>query len=87
MGLENVIRHGKDLTNIYFDISTYFIISKRRIKKAIKYFGADHVFLGSDTPMGYDNLKNNIEKIKNMELSPEEKELILGRAIAKLLKL
>ncbi len=51
MGLENVIRRGKDLSNIYFDISTYFIISERRIKKAIRYFVADHVFLGSDTPM------------------------------------
>ncbi|NHJ32471.1 MAG: amidohydrolase family protein [Asgard group archaeon] len=87
MGLENVIKHGKDLNNFYFDISTYFIISERRIRKAIKHFGADHVFLGSDTPMGYDNLKNNIEKIQNMDLPLEEKELILGKAIAKLLKL
>jgi len=87
MGLENVIKHGRDLKNIYFDISTYYIISKRRIKKAIKYFGADHVFLGSDTPMGYDNLKMNIEKIQNMDLTREEKELILGKAIAKLLNL
>jgi predicted TIM-barrel fold metal-dependent hydrolase len=87
MGLENVIKRGKDLSNIYFDISTYFIISERRIKKTIRYFGADHVFLGSDTPMGYDNLKNNIEKIKNMDLTSDEKELILGKAIAKLLRL
>lgn len=87
MGLENVIKHGKDLTNFYFDISTYFIISERRIKKTIKYIGADHVFLGSDTPMGYDNLKNNLEKIQNMDLTDEEKELILGKGIAKLLRL
>ena len=87
MGLENAIKYGKDLSNFYFDISTYFIISERRIKKAIKYFGADHVFLGSDTPMGYDNLKNNLEKIQNMDLPTEEKELILGKGIAKLLRL
>lgn len=87
MGLEQIIKKGKDLTNIYFDISTYYIISQKRILKAMKHFGADHVLLGSDSPLGYDNLKNNIEKIKSMEISEEEKALILGENIARLLEL
>lgn len=85
MGLENVISKGKDLKNFYFDISTYYIVSNQRIKKAIKFFGADHVLLGSDSPLGYDNLKNNIKKIKKMDIPKEQKELILGNGIAKLL--
>ena len=85
MGLENVINKGKDLKNFYFDTSTYYIISKRRIKKAIEIFGADHVFLGSDSPLGYDNLKNNIIKIKEMDIPDKQKELILGKGLAKLL--
>ncbi len=85
MGLENVISKGKDLKNFYFDISTYYIVSTKRIKKAIRFFGADHVLLGSDSPLGFDNLKNNIKKIKKMDIPKEQKELILGNNVAKLL--
>ena len=87
MGFEDILKEGKDLTNVYFDISTYYIISRKRIKKAIKYYGSDHVFLGSDSPLGNDNLKNNIEKIREMSISDEDKKNILGLGIAKLLKL
>ena len=87
MGLEQVIKYGKDLTNIYFDISTYYIVSEKRILKAMKYFGADHVLLGSDSPLGYDNLERNIEKIKKMNITDEEKEMILGGNVKRLLNL
>jgi len=73
--------------NVYFDISTYYIISRKRIKKAIKYYGSDHVLLGSDSPLGIDNLKNNILKIRDMDLSEEDRKNILGLSIAKLLGL
>ncbi len=78
MGLENFVKKGKGLKNIYFDISTSYIINQRRIKKAMKHFGVDHVLLESDSPIGYDNLKNNIEKIQKMKISKLEKEMILG---------
>jgi predicted TIM-barrel fold metal-dependent hydrolase len=87
IGLEIAQRYGKDLNNLYFDISTYYIISERRIRYAIKHFGADHVLLGSDSPFGEKNLENNIKKIKEMKLKNEEKELILGKNIQRLLNL
>ncbi|MBN1330991.1 MAG: amidohydrolase family protein [Candidatus Heimdallarchaeota archaeon] len=87
MGLEEVIKFGKDLTNVYFDTSTYYIVSKKRIEKAITYFGADHIIMGSDSPFGYDNLQNIIRKIRSLDLSQEEKDLIMGGNIARLLKL
>ena len=87
MGFENILKEGKDLTNVYFDISTYYIISRKRIKKAIKYYWSDHVFLGTDSPLGIDNLKNNIIKINDMDLSDEERKNILGLGLAKLLNL
>ncbi|NHJ84065.1 MAG: hypothetical protein FK734_01300 [Asgard group archaeon] len=87
MGLENVIKKGSDLTNIYFDTSTYYITSTKRILKAVKYFGADHVFMGSDTPMGYDNLKNIILKINKLPLPQDQINLIKGDGLAKLLSI
>lgn len=87
MGLEQVIKNGSDLSNVYFDISTYYIINEKRIMKAIENFGIDHVLLGSDSPLGYDNLENNIKKIKGMGLTKSEKEKILGKNIAKLLEI
>ena len=87
IGLEVAKRKGKDLKNLYFDTSTYFIISKRRIKYAIKHFGVDHVLLGSDSPFGEKNLENNIKKIKKMNFSKEDKTLILGQNMSNLLDL
>ena len=43
--------------------------------------------MGSDTPYGKDNLRNNIDRIKNLDISTEEKDLILGENIRKLLKI
>ncbi|MFW9852490.1 MAG: amidohydrolase family protein [Candidatus Thorarchaeota archaeon] len=87
IGLEIAKRKGKDLDNLYFDISTYYIIAKRRIRFAIKHFGANHVLLGSDSPFGEKNLENNIKKIQGMKLSKEVKDLILGKNMMKLLNL
>lgn len=87
MGLEIIARYGKDLENIYFDISPYHVISEKRIFRAIDKFSIEKVIMGSDTPMGENNLKNNIKKVQNMDLSKKDKELILGKNIAKLLKI
>jgi predicted TIM-barrel fold metal-dependent hydrolase len=87
IGLEIAKRKAKDLENLYFDISTYYIIAKRRIRYAIKHFGPDHILLGSDSPFGDKNLENNIKKIQGMKLSKEVKNLILGQNMRKLLNL
>ncbi|MCG3261095.1 MAG: amidohydrolase family protein, partial [Candidatus Heimdallarchaeota archaeon] len=87
MGLETIAKKGKRLKNIYFDISTYFIISEKRIRFAMEKFGEDKVLLGSDSPLGYRNLELNIEKIRKMDLTEKQKSKILGENIAKLLNL
>jgi predicted TIM-barrel fold metal-dependent hydrolase len=87
MGLETFIKFGKELENIYFDISPYHVISEKRIYRAIAKFGVEKILLGSDTPMGENNLENNIHKIRNLNLSKKDKDLILGENIAKLLKI
>ncbi|MCF2144064.1 MAG: amidohydrolase family protein [Candidatus Heimdallarchaeota archaeon] len=87
MGLEETIRFAPKIKNIYFDTSTYYIVSEKRIRKAIKYFGADHVIMGSDSPFGINNLERIIKKIRGLKIPPEERAAILGGAAAQLLKL
>ena len=85
-GLELFIRSKVNFKNLYFDISTYQVTSDFRVLKAIKYFGADKILMGSDTPYGKNNLQKNIDRIKSLDISTKEKELILGGNMRKLLK-
>lgn len=85
IGLEQFEKRQVKPTNLYFDISPTPLISDQRILKAINLFGADRVMLGSDTPFGKDNLKRNIERVKRLPLSQEQKELILGNNFQSLL--
>lgn len=86
-GLELFIESKIKFGNLYFDISTYQVTSDYRVLKAIEYFGADKIILGSDTPFGKDNLKKNIERIKNLPLNQDEKGKILGLNLKELLSI
>jgi len=63
------------------------LISTKRILYAIDSFGANRIVLGSDTPFGRENLGKNICKIRQLDISETEKELILGLNLQKLLRL
>jgi len=86
-GLELFIESKIKFENLYFDISTYQVTSDYRVLKAIEYFGADKIILGSDTPFGKDNLKRNIERIKNLSRNQDEKGKILGLNLKELLSI
>lgn len=86
-GLELFIKSGLKDENLYYDISTFQVTSDKRVLKAIDFFGSDKIIMGSDTPYGKGNLRNNIDRIKNLDISTEEKDLILGENIRKLLKI
>lgn len=86
-GLERYIEAELDSDNIFFEISTPALISRQRLMMAIKCFGANRVVLGSDTPYGQNNLKANIERVKDLDISDEEKYSILGGNMKKLLKI
>ena len=86
-GLELFIESRIKFGNLYFDISTYQVTSDFRVLKAIEYFGAGKIILGSDTPFGKDNLKKNIERIKNLPLNQDEKGKILGLNLKELLNI
>lgn len=86
-GLELFIKSGFKDENLYFDSSTLQLTSSKRLMAAIKFAGAKNVTMGTDTPYGKDNLMKNIERIKNLDISTKEKDLILGENIKDLLKI
>jgi predicted TIM-barrel fold metal-dependent hydrolase len=56
-----------------------------RLQLALKHFGASRIILGSDTPYGNDNLRLNIERIKSLSISDEDKAQILGLNMRRIL--
>lgn len=86
-GLELFIRSKIKFDNLYFDISTYQVTSDKRVLRAIKYFGAPKILMGSDTPYGKNNLQKNIDRVNHLPISAEEKEMILGENMKRLLKI
>jgi predicted TIM-barrel fold metal-dependent hydrolase len=66
------------LRNVYFDISPPNLNPLRLVKRALRISGAERLLLGSDTPYGKDNLRMSIERVRGLDISDEEKALILG---------
>lgn len=87
IGLNLLLEHGRNLDNLYFEISPTPLISSERIYQAISAFGADKVILGSDTPYGKDNLQKNIKRVNELKITDHEKELILGENLHRLLRI
>jgi predicted TIM-barrel fold metal-dependent hydrolase len=87
-GLELFIKNFHKDENLYFDTSPFQLISDYRLQKAIDYVGVERILMGTDTPYGAkDNLSKSIDRINKLELSKDEKELILGLNMKRLLKL
>lgn len=86
-GLERYIQADIESDNFFFEISTPALVSIPRLEKAIKHFGTNRILLGSDTPYGQDNLKSNIARVRNLDISDEEKRQILGENMKNLLNL
>jgi len=86
-GIELFIKDDFKDGNLYFDSSTLQITSTKRLMKTIRFVGAGNVTMGTDTPYGKENLEKNINRIKGLNISKEEKDQILGGNMKALLKL
>lgn len=86
-GIKKFVAEDLRDDNLYFDLSSFQLTSKRRWNIAIKNIDAKNILLGSDTPYGENTLKRNIERVKALDISYEEKDLILGGNLYRLLKL
>ncbi len=87
-GLELFINDNFKDDNLFFDTSTIQLISNFRFKKAIDCVGTDKILFGTDSPYGAkDNIRKNIDRISNLDISSKDKDLILGLNMKRLLKL
>ena len=87
-GLELFIRENFKDENLYFDLSTIQLISDHRLKMAIDFVGANRILFGTDTPYGAkDNISRNLKRIEKLDISNNDKELILGENMKRLLNI
>lgn len=72
--------------NIYFDLAfTAGEAGEKQLMRIISKHGADRILLGSDCP--WNDPVNEIEMVKRLRLTQEEKELIFYKNAARLLGL
>ncbi len=71
--------------NFYVDCSSaLFALSPMKARELIDGFGVDHVFFGTDYPMW--DPKKEVEKFMALELTEEERQLILAGNAQRVLK-
>lgn len=87
-GLELFIKQNFKDENLYFDTSTLQLISNTRLMDAINFVGAGKVLFGTDTPYGCkNNIKKNLNRIKDLDILSDDKDLILGENMKRLLEI
>jgi len=72
----------KDNESIYFDTA---LASRDQIKKFVETIGPERVIFGSDVP--FDSMHSELDKILSLQISHEDKELLLYKNIIDLAKL
>ncbi len=88
LGLHVFVEAGKErLPNVFFDISPPNLIPPVFVETALRTFGAERVLMGSDTPYGKDNLRKNLERVRGLNISDDDKRKILGENLRQLLGL
>ncbi len=73
--------------NIYFDACHPMSWGKDQLECAVKVCGADHILMGSSFPVFYEWLARSVESINALDISDEDRQLILGGNAAKLFNL
>ena len=64
--------------NIYFDATHPMSWGKENLEAAVKICGADHILMGSSFPVFYEWMSRSVATIKGLDITDEEKDLILG---------
>jgi predicted TIM-barrel fold metal-dependent hydrolase len=87
--VDSFIKVAEDHKKVYLDLSGVELVAK--IDDAVKRVGAGKLIWGTDGPYENPDLvtfaRNELDKVRKLRISQEEKDDILGGNIAKLLKL
>ena len=70
--------------NIFFDMTHPMSWGTAQLECAVKVNGADHLLLGSSFPVFYEWMARSVESINAMDVSAEDKALMLGGNAAKI---
>ncbi|MGQ9719996.1 MAG: amidohydrolase family protein [Candidatus Jordarchaeum sp.] len=80
---KEALQLAKKYDNVYMDTSGG---PAKKVIIAIKALGSERIIFGSDMPfIPYGDPRDELDKIRNLEISDEEKQLILGQNILKLI--
>jgi predicted TIM-barrel fold metal-dependent hydrolase len=87
--VDSFIQVAEDYKNVLLDLSGVELVAK--IGEAARRVGAGKLVWGTDGPYAHPELvlyaKNELDKVRKLDVRPEQKEEILGGNIVKLLKL
>ncbi|WP_303975256.1 amidohydrolase family protein [Streptococcus merionis] len=81
----NIVKHLKE--NLFFELSHSQPWGKDQLEAAVKILGADHLIYGSSYPVRLEWLTDGPDFVRELAISEEEKELILGGNAKRLYRL
>lgn len=74
---ERIVEQFKN--NVYFEMSHAQPWGKDQLECAVKVLGADHIVFGTSYPVRKEWLMEGVDFVKQLNISEEEKEQILGK--------
>jgi aminocarboxymuconate-semialdehyde decarboxylase len=72
------------LKELYTDAVSFY---QPALRMAYEFFGAERIVMGSDFPLPIGDLQAAVPSIEEMAISRDEKDMILGKNVEKLLRL
>ena len=73
--------------NIFYDMTHPASWGKEQVECAIKVCGADHMLFGSSFPVVYSWMSDGAEFVKQLDITEEQRELILSGNARRLFRL
>lgn len=79
-----VVALAEQRPNILFDTSSYFV-TDRKLRRLVERVGTRRILYGSDMPVMAASMSEGIDKIRRLNLCPDDEAALLGRNLENLL--
>lgn len=73
--------------NLYFEATHASTLGKDQLESAIKICGADHIMFGSSFPVFHGWMSDGVKAVQSLDITEEEKNLVLGENAARVFHL